>query len=71
MEEEGDSGDLFNAGRFSGIGPNGCFLADGSPAPYEYPNTNSYQRGQEIPTGVTISEISVPDKIMSFRVTFQ
>jgi hypothetical protein len=71
MEEEGDSGDLFNAGRFSGIGPNGCFLADGSPAPYAYPNTNSYQRGQEIPTGVTISEISVPDKIMSFRVTFQ
>lgn len=71
MEEEGDSGDLFHAGRFTGIGPDGVFLADGSLADYRYPNTNSYQGGQEKPTGVTISDVSVPDKVMIFQVTFQ
>ncbi|KAL3912697.1 MAG: hypothetical protein SGARI_001020 [Bacillariaceae sp.] len=71
MEEEGDSGDLFHSGRFSGIGPEGCLLEDGSQAPYQYPNTDSYQGGQEISSGVKISEISISGEIMSFQVTFQ
>ncbi|KAG7355741.1 protease [Nitzschia inconspicua] len=71
MGEEGDSGDLFYGGRFSGIGPDGVLLEDGSLAHYRYPNTNSYQGGQEKSSGVTISGISVPDKVMSFQVTFQ
>lgn len=71
MEEEGDSGDLFHSGRFTGIGPGGVFLEDGSLADYQYPNTNSYRGGQEKPSGVTISSISVPDKVMTFQVTFK
>jgi M6 family metalloprotease-like protein len=67
MEDEGDSGDLFHAGRFTGFGPDGVFLADGSPAEGGHPNTNTYQ-GQA--TGIVISEISVPDKVMSFKVEF-
>jgi M6 family metalloprotease-like protein len=70
-EDEGDSGDLFHAGRFTGVGPDGVFLADGSLAGRGgYPNTNSYQGGTERPTGITISEITVPDVVMSFRVQF-
>jgi hypothetical protein len=53
MEDEGDSGDLFHAGRFTGIGPDGVFLEGG------HPNT-----------GIVVSEISVPDKDMSFKVEF-
>lgn len=71
MDEEGDSGDLFHAGRFSGIGPEGVILTDGSLSGYPYPNTNSYQGDEEKPSGVTISGVSVPDKIMTFQVTFQ
>jgi hypothetical protein len=70
MEEEGDSGDLFHSGRFTGIGPNGVIMEDGSLAEYQYPNTNSYQGGQEMPSGVTISGVSVPDTVMTFLVTF-
>jgi hypothetical protein len=76
MDEEGDSGDLFHSGRFSGVGPDGVFLADGSISSnlpngaYRYPNTNSYQGGQEKPSGVVISGISVPDTVMTFQVQF-
>ena len=70
MEDEGDSGDLFHAGRFSGIGPDGVFLADGSLDPHGHPNTNSYQGGQIKRTGIVISEISVPDEVMTFQVAF-
>jgi hypothetical protein len=72
MAEEGDSGDLFHHGRFPGIGPDGVFLQDGSTsAAYKYPNTNSYQGGEEKPSGVVIADISVPDTVMTFKVSFQ
>jgi hypothetical protein len=73
MEDEGDSGDLFHAGRFTGVGPDGVFLADGSVMADlgGYPNTDSYQGGEQKPTGIVIESVSVPDKIMTFSVRFQ
>ena len=72
MHEEGDSGDLFHAGRFTGVGPDGVFLSDGSVNANGngYPNTNSYQDGQDRTTGIVIDSISVPDKVMTFSVRF-
>jgi len=58
MEEEGDSGDLFHSGRFTGIGPEGVILADGSVLEGGVPNTNSYQNGRQTATGIRISNIS-------------
>jgi hypothetical protein len=79
MEDEGDSGDLFHAGRFTGIGPEGVLLPDGSviASPDKegggigYPNTNSYRDGQERATGIVIESVSVPDKTMRFTIRFQ
>lgn len=34
-----------------------------------YPNTDSYQSGAIVPTGITISEFSAPGDSMTFRVT--
>jgi M6 family metalloprotease-like protein len=70
MEDEGDSGDLFHSGRFSGLGPDGVFLADGSLQSGGYPNTNSYRGGEVKSTGIVITDISAPDKVMSFKVSF-
>jgi M6 family metalloprotease-like protein len=58
LRNEGDEGDLYVAGRSLGPG-------DGS----TYPNTDSYQSGTIISTGITITDISVSGPTMSFRVT--
>ena len=66
------AGDLFHAGRFTGVGPDGVFLADGSLSMFQggFPNTRSYQDGTLRDSGVTIKNISVPDVTMSFTVSF-
>jgi M6 family metalloprotease-like protein len=70
MEDEGDSGDLFHAGRFTGVCPDGAYRRDGTLSPHGHPNTNSYQSGREKSTGVSILDISASSRIMSFRVAF-
>jgi M6 family metalloprotease-like protein len=72
MEDEGDSGDLFHAGRFSGVGPEGAFLGDGSLSIFQggFPNTKGYQGGMLRDSGVTIQNITVPSGVMSFTVYF-
>lgn len=69
MEDGGDSGDLFHGGRFPGVGPDGAFNRDGTLSPHGHPNTNSYQGGREIRTGVSILDISPANQVMTFRVT--
>jgi hypothetical protein len=63
---------LFIVGRFTGVGPDGVFLADGSldTSTNGHPNTNSYQGGEVKSTGIFITNISVPDKVMTFQVSF-
>ena len=53
-------GDLFHAGRFAGVGPDGVFLAGGSLSMFQggFPNTKSYQDGTLRDSGVTIKNIS-------------
>jgi hypothetical protein len=58
LRNEGDEGDLFVAGR--SLGPGG-----GS----TYPNTDSYQSGTIVSTGISITDISASGRRMSFRVT--
>lgn len=70
MEDEGDTGDLFHGGRFTGVGPDGAFRPDGTLSNHGHPNTNSYHSGKELPTGVSILDISASSRVMSFRVTF-
>lgn len=70
MEDEGDSGDLFHAGEFTGISQEGAFKRDGSLAEGGFPNTNSYQGGKEVRTGISIRNISPSSAVMSFEVSF-
>lgn len=70
MEDEGDSGDLFHAGRFTGVGPAGAYRRDGTLSLNGQPNTNSYQNGRETPSGVSILDISASGRVMTFRVSF-
>lgn len=70
MEDEGDSADLFHAGQFTGITPEGALTKDGSVAPGGHPNTNSYQGGVEVETGLIIRKISPSSAVMTFEVLF-
>ncbi len=71
MEDEGDSGDLFHGGRYTGVGPDGAFNRDGTVSPNGHPNTNSYQGGSEKRTGISILDISAANAVMTFRVAFE
>jgi hypothetical protein len=69
-DEEGDAGDVYGV-RFSGLTPDGVLVADGTASKSTYPNTNSYQDGQETSSGIVISDITIPDTTIAFTVTFQ
>jgi M6 family metalloprotease-like protein len=68
-EDQGDNGDLFRTGLVDGITPDGP-LIDGKPTDKEYPNTKAYSGGKFKDTGITIKDISVPGKTMTFTVSF-
>ena len=58
----GDAGDLWHADGNAYLGSSKSMLGP-------YPNTDAYQNGMILRTGIEISEISISSIIMSFRVT--
>lgn len=63
----GDAFDLFRSGGVSGIGPRGTYSSKGMLN--TYPNTNAYQGGVILQTGVSINQISPSEDVMTFTVT--
>ena len=59
----GDDGDAWHSG--ASIGPSST---NGSAGPY--PNTDAYQNGNIVSTGIRISQISSPGEEMTFYLTF-
>ena len=68
MEMEGDKGDVFHGEGYNGINDFGR-LKNGDEVPGE-PSTKAYAGGKFVSSGVSISEISDSDDIMSFTVAF-
>lgn len=62
-QNTGNSGDLWRANGKAYLGTSHSALGP-------FPNTDAYQNGEIIRTGIEVSEISMSGIIMSFRVTF-
>ena len=63
----GDAIDLFHAGYMNSIGPNG--IAGGALS-FDYPNTNAYQDGDIIDTGILINNVSASASSMTLDIIF-